>query len=141
MVKTDCGLLIKQISDHIAKEANNTLRSSGMTLSQLRCLEYLYYRADTVPMKDIEAHFHITQPTVAGLISRLTQKGLVQLVRNPDNARAKNAKLTELGVEVYIKSEQHRDKTESTLLAPLSEDERSQFVRLLRKVNDSLESL
>lgn len=141
-MKTDCGMLIKQISDHIAKDANNALRSDDLTLSQLRCIEYMYSRVnDKIPLKDIEAHFHITQPTVAGIMSRLTKKGLVQMEVSESNARAKNVRLTEKGMLVFQMAEQSRDETENTLLMPLSQEERKQFYELLNKVNNGLRNV
>ena len=40
----DCGILLKQICDKIETSANNELKNSGLTLSQVRYLEYLYER-------------------------------------------------------------------------------------------------
>ncbi len=141
-MKTDCGMLIKQISDHIAKDANNALRSDDLTLSQLRCMEYMYHRVnDKIPLKDIEAHFQIAQSTVAGIMSRLDKKGLIQMEVSESNARAKNVCLTDKGISVFQRAEQRKDKTEDVLLMPLSQAERRQFYELLKKVNDGLKNV
>lgn len=135
-------MLIKQISDHIAKDANNALRGDDLTLSQLRCLEYIYQNTnEKVPLKEIEAHFHIAQPTVAGIMARLTKKGLVHMETSDLNLRAKTVCLTEQGATLFQKVEQHRDETEDALLAPLTPEERVQFHELLQKVNNGLKNV
>ena len=58
---TECGMLIKQISDSIARMSNNELRKSGLTLSQLRYLEYLSEsQNEPTPFKELEAHFMVS---------------------------------------------------------------------------------
>ncbi len=142
MNKTECGLLIKQISDHISKTANNELRTDNLTLSQLRCLEYIYESPkDKIPLKEIEAHFHISQPTLAGIVARLTQKGLLITEISEANARAKNASLTSKGNELFHTFDERREIMENRLLASLSEEEKIDFYNLLKKVNNGLKNV
>lgn len=139
MKNADCGLLLKQISDHMEKMANHALREDDLTLSQFRCLEYLYQRfGEKVPLKEIEAHFHIAQPTVAGIISRLAQKGLIVSEVSEHNLRAKTVSLTEKGGALAAKSGQRRAEMEAVLLEPLNDDEQQTFLQLLNKVNNGL---
>lgn len=142
MNKTECGLLIKQISDHISKTANNELRADNLTLSQLRCLEYIYESPkDKIPLKEIEAHFHISQPTLAGIIARLTQKGLLITEISEANARAKTASLTPMGNGLFHTFDERRETMENRLLASLSEEEKVDFYNLLKKVNNGLKNV
>ena len=142
MEKTECGLLIKQISDQISKLANNALRADNLTLSQLRCLEYIHERQkDKIPLKEIKAHFHISQPSLAGIIARLTQKGLVVTEKSESNSRAKTACLTAKGNELFLTIDEHRESMESLLLAPLSEEEKKSFSEILQRVNNGLKNI
>ena len=142
MKKTECGLLIKQISDHISKTANNELRADNLTLSQLRCLEYIYESPrDKIPLKEIEAHFHISQPTLAGIVARLTQKGLLITEISEVNARAKTASLTPKGNELFQTFDERREIMENRLLDSLSEEEKIDFYNLLKKVNNGLKNV
>ena len=139
MQRTECGLLIKQISGRISKTANNELRADNLTLSQLRCLEYIHENSkDKIPLKEIEAHFQISQPTLAGIISRLCQKGLIITEISEINSRAKTASLTHAGENLFLKFDERRDLMENALLAPLTDDEKQTFYELLRKVNNGL---
>ena len=142
MSKTECGLLIKQISDHISKSANNALRADNLTLSQPRCMEYIHGSSKTkTPLKDIEAHFRISQPTLAGIITRLTQKGLVVTEASDVDPRAKTASLTPEGEALFLKSDQRREEMESILLAALSDEEKTEFYELLKKVYGGLKNI
>ena len=142
MQRTECGLLIKQISDQISKTANNELRSDNLTLSQLRCLEYIHENPkNKVPLKEIEAHFHISQPTLAGIISRLCQKELILTETSEINSRAKTASLTPAGKELFLSFDERRDTMESSLLASLTDEEKELFYELLKKVNNGLKNV
>ena len=142
MNKTECGLLIKQISNHISKSANNALRADNLTLSQLRCLEYIYGNTEEkIPLKEIEAHFHISQPTLAGIIARLTQKGLVITEVSDINPRAKTVSITPEGKALFLKSDERREEMEEILLAALSDEERTAFYEMLKKVYKGLKNV
>ena len=142
MQKTECGLLIKQISDQISKTSNNELREDNITLSQLRCLEYIHENPkEKIPLKEIEAHFHISQPTLAGLISRLCQKGLVVTETSEINSRAKTVNLTHLGKDLFLKYDERRDLMEDSLLDALTDTEKQTFYELLLKVHNGLKNV
>ena len=142
MNKTECGLMIKMISDHISKSANNALRADNLTLSQLRCLEYIHENAkEKIPLKEIEAHFHISQPTLAGIIARLTQKGLVITKVSDMNPRAKTVSITPEGTDLFLKSHDRREEMENILLAALSDEEKTVFYEILKKVYNGLKNV
>ena len=142
MQRTEGGLLIKQISEQISKTANNALRADNLTLSQLRCLEYIHENAkDKVPLKEIEAHFHISQPTLAGIISRLCQKELILTETSEINSRAKTVSLTPAGEKLFLSFDERRDTMESSLLASLTDTEKHTFYELLKKVNNGLKNV
>ena len=142
MERTECGLLIKQISEQISKTANNALRADNLTLSQLRCLEYIHKNPkDKVPLKEIEAYFHISQPTLAGIISRLCQKELILTETSEINSRAKTVSLTPAGERLFLSFDERRDTMESSLLASLTDTEKHTLYELLKKVNNGLKNV
>ena len=132
MESKDCGILLKQINDHIAQRANHALRENDLTLSQLRYLEYLDGKAD-VPFKELERHFQVSKPTVAGILARLAGKGLIDTALVP-GSNAKTASLTGKGETELRRAVSERNKTEESLLSPLSPDERITFRMLLNKI-------
>ena len=135
----DCGMLLKQICDKLETGANNELKNSGLTLSQVRYLEYLFERHPAkIHLKELEAAFEVKQPTVVGIISRLEKKGLVCTEQSTEDSRAKTVCMTELGYQNACQAGRHREAMEQQILAPLSGQERIEFQKLLMLVNEHL---
>lgn len=79
------GMLLKQINDNLGKRANNELRKSGLTISQIRYLGFMYENGkERTPFKLLEKEFDVAQPTVAGIMRRLEKKGLVGTLPNEE---------------------------------------------------------
>lgn len=139
---TDCGMLVKLISDSIARISNNELRENDLTLSQLRYLEYLYAHSDApTPFKELESYFQVSQPTVAGIIRRLEGKGLILTQASKSGGKARTAALTAAGTQQYEAAEARRSETEALLLAPLDEAGRKQFHTMLRQIYQNLKEV
>ena len=137
--RQDCGLLIKQINDKLQKDANNALRSQGITITQLETLVEL----DRAPggqraLKELEQILRVAQSTAAGIIARLEQKGLVEGFGDAGDRRIKRVQITPAGAECVRTALHHRAEAEERLLSSLTETERSIFFALLKKVRDSL---
>ncbi|MGI6108704.1 MAG: MarR family winged helix-turn-helix transcriptional regulator [Eubacteriaceae bacterium] len=134
-IRTDCGLLIKHISDAVGRKSNNQLRKDELTMSQMRFLGYLNEQMDRkVPLKELESEFEVAQSTVAGIISRLEKKEFVITEQNENDARAKNVYLSEKGQDLIADAEVYRIQSEDMLTAPLTEEETGELKRLLMKV-------
>lgn len=135
----DCGLLIKQINDELRKNANNALRAEDMTFAQLEALLQLDQAPDqTRSLKELEQLLHVAQSTVAGIISRLEQKGLVEGFGDTADRRIKLVRITPAGIECTRTARHHQAEVEEQLLSNLTEAERDIFYLLLKKVRDSL---
>ena len=131
----DCGFLIKQINDRLETEANKELKESGLTISQVRYLDYLCsMHPRKVPFKELEAAFSVSQPTVVGVLSRLEKKKLVMTEQSKEDSRAKTVCMTECGYENFKNADRTRAETEHMLLEPLNSAERKELQRLLRMV-------
>lgn len=134
---TDCGILLKQISDHIESQSNRQLQEVGLTLSQYRYLVYLHQSSDPVTFKDVEHHFQTSQPTVSGIMRRLQEKNLIA-VEDARTGRAKTARLTERGRLLVEQSGTAREEEEERILGALREDEREPFHDMLLRIRQAL---
>lgn len=131
----DVGFLIKQIQDCIEKYANNDLRDSNLTMAQNRVIMSLYLSTDnTKSLKELEKEFHVSQPTMAGIIRRLAEKGYVTTLGDPADKRIKNVQLTDIGIDCGNDARKHIEKIEAKLLSNLSNEEQIQLEQLLLKV-------
>ncbi len=133
-----CGLLIKQINDGLSRDSNNELRRNGLTLSQIRYMEYLYAHSDEpVLFKKLEAYFNVSQPTNTGILKRMQEKDLVRISMSKDGGKAKTAVLTEKGRKKYEDSEVRRSSAENNLLKPLRREEKKSLEDMLQRVLDN----
>lgn len=135
----DIGFYIKRINDLLEKRANNALRSSGLTLMQMAFLMTLQDAPEGQrTMKELEGHFGVAQSTVAGIVSRLEHKNLVESTRDSSDKRIKRVHITQKGETCCEESKGHRKDVESVLLEGFSQEEKKQFAALLEKAEENL---
>jgi len=140
MKKTeDIGILLKQINDALGKDANNKLKKDNLTISQIRFLSYMMESGkERVSLKELEKVFQVSQPTVAGIIKRMKEKGLVKTVQNQEDTRAKDVILSSAGRKMMEEGKRGRDRMEEVLLSGLKPAEQKELRRMLEIVRDSL---
>ena len=133
------GWFIKRIDNALEKEANGNLQALNLTMQQNRVLILLAHaEAHTLSLKALEEHFGAAQSTVAGLVSRLEKKGLIEALNDPADRRVKLARLTKEGVKLYAQSHQMVVESEERLTSLLSDEEKEVLLRCLRKVYEAV---
>ena len=135
-----CGPLIKLLHDRLEKQANNTLREKDLTLMQVSVLLELQ-RAEQaqLPMKELERRFGVAQSTVAGIVSRLEQKGFVAPAGDAADKRVKLVRITPAGQDCCAEAAGYMDAAEQKLLRGFSDAERRTFCALLRRAAENLQ--
>ena len=137
--RVTCGALLKQIHDGLEKRANNSLRSQGLTMSQVSVLIELYFSpGKQMALKELERRLHVAQSTAAGIVARLEQKGFVEGFGDANDRRIKMLRITPAGEECCQLADQHMAAFEETLLTGLTEAERTTFVALLKRAASNL---
>lgn len=137
--RVTCGTLIKQIHDGLEKQANNSLRTQGLTMSQMGVLIELHFSPEKqMPLKELERRLHVAQSTAAGIVARLEQKGFVAGFGDASDRRIKMLRITPAGEECCQLADQHMVASEETLLSGLTEAERAAFFALLERVAGNL---
>jgi MarR family transcriptional repressor of mepA len=136
---SECGMLIKQINDCVARLFNNQVRDADLTLSQIRYLTFLYeHDGALVSFREIQEHFGVSQPTVTGILKRLNSKKLIFSETGSDGGRSKSYGLTQRGVMQLESAEAARKDQEERLLSPLNDEERAAFQDMLTRILDNL---
>ena len=131
--------MLKQITDRIKASADASLKIKGLTLSQVRVLEYISEKGGTVTQKSIEEYLDVAHPTVVGIVSRMEKNGY--LVTYPDSADKRN-KIVELtGKAAEMAQEVRGDiaAQEEKLLIGLTEEETEILRKLLRIISQNVE--
>ena len=135
-----CGALLKQIHDIMEKNANNVLREQDLTISQSGVLVLLDEKeGKTASFKDLEKEFGVSQPTMVGILNRLVQKGLVEVLTDSEDKRIRKAHLTQKGADKCKEGYKHMNSAEEQLLKSLTNNEKKEFNRLLLKVKKSFD--
>ena len=135
-----CGTLLKQIHDIMEKNANNVLREQELTISQSGVLVLLDEKeGKTATFKELEKDFGVSQPTMAGILNRLEQKKLVEVLADPEDKRIRKAHLTQKGADKCKEGYKYMKTAEELLLKSLTDDEIIEFNRLLLKIRKSFE--
>lgn len=138
--KDQCGVLIHQIHNVLEKRGNNQLKKKGLTFSQMNVLIHLVDVPEKrLSFKELEKRLTLAQSTTVGLISRLEQKKLVAVSEDGEDKRIKFVEITPLGLKYCADAETDMDRAEDELLAALTEKERENFQRLLKKIDAALQ--
>ena len=82
----------------------------------------------------------VTSGTMTNRIDQLTKSGLVERVKNPNDARSVVVSLTKVGFEVIDSILSDHIETQDKLVSCLSQDEKKQFNTVLRKLLITFES-
>lgn len=135
-----CGTLLKQIHDIMEKNANNVLREQDLTISQSGVLVLLDEKeGKTASFKELEKDFGVSQPTMVGILNRLVQKDLVEILTDSEDKRIRKAHLTQKGADKCKEGYKHMNSAEEQLLKSLTNNEKKEFNRLLLKVRKSFD--
>lgn len=139
MEQTRCELLIKQIDTLLSKSANASLKELDVTFSQVSALRAIEScPGHEAAFKQVERMLKVSQPTTAGLISRLRDKGLVETYDSSTSTNAKVVRLTEKGRQVCEDAEVAMSSEDERILAGFSDEERETFTAMLKRVVDNL---
>ena len=129
------AILIKKAALEFDKVSNPILAEYNLTASQFKVLKFLYTsETRTAKVVDIERHYSMTHPTTIGLLDNLEQKGFINRIVNPADARSKLISLTEKAEQLEPELLAVGDQIEDRLTEHLSSKERVQLVTLLQKL-------
>ena len=137
------GRIFRSLDCALGQRMDQALSGMDLTFSQGHIMGYLAHR-DTPPCaRDIEDRFHLSHPTVSGLLSRLEKKEFIQLREDPEDRRRKLVYILPKGQqcnETMYAVILHGDKK---LLEGFSQEEADRFrqylLRALRNVAPDFE--
>lgn len=133
------GQLIKLLHDRLEKQANNTLREKDLTMMQIAILlELQKAEQKQRSMKELERKFCVAQSTVAGIISRLEQKGFVEPFGDASDKRVKVVHITAAGEDCCREADGYMTEAEQMLLHGFSESEKVLFNQLLTRAAENM---
>ena len=112
---------------------DNALETMELTAAQGHVMAYLAHAQNPPCPRDVEAEFHLTHPTVSGLLSRLDQKGFIELKTDPEDRRCKRIYVLEKGIKCHEVMHQTILANEQRMTEGFTEEEREIFSDLLQR--------
>ena len=104
-----------------------------MTAAQGRIMGYLAHRKQPPCSRDIEEVFHLSHPTVSGLLSRLEKKGFIEFRSDEKDRRCKRIYMLPKGLECNETIFQTIQATERQVVEGFSPEEQQQFTGFLER--------
>lgn len=136
-----CGLYIKKINDRLAAMSNRFLQAHQLTHMQSHLLLMMSCEGQsTYTLKELEARFGVAQSTMAGLVSRLEQKGLLESLPDAQDQRIKRVSLTQAGRDHCDMAREGIAYSEEMIASALSPEEAARLQELLQRVHDHIAS-
>lgn len=109
------------------------LEKMELTAAQGHIMGYLAHAKTPLCARDIENEFHLSHPTVSGLLSRLEQKGFIELRTDENDRRSKRIYILPKGTECHDRMHRVIESNECRMVEGFTEAEKEQFAQLLTR--------
>lgn len=134
------GYYFRRIDQSLKRTIDDLLIESDLTKSQEDILRFLLiHENESIIQKDIENFYHISNPTVTGLLNRLEAKGFIIRELSQEDKRVRTIKITEKAKAVQNKIIHSINDFETSLVKDFSEEEKAMLFQFLEKVSKNLE--
>lgn len=109
------------------------LEEMDLTSAQGHIMGFLALRKEPPCPKDIEEKFHLSHPTVSGLLSRLEKKDFIEFRPDPHDRRCKRIFILPRGRECQEQMHQTITNIENQLISGFTPEEQLQFASYLER--------
>lgn len=112
---------------------DNALQTMDLTGAQGHIMAYLAHTQTSPCPRDLEAEFHLSHPTVSGLLSRLEQKGFIELRTDPEDRRCKRIYVLEKGQQCHELMHRTILENEQRMVKDFTNEEQEMFKMFLER--------
>lgn len=117
---------------------SNALAVMDLTAAQGHIMGYLAHRQQPPCSRDIEEAFHLSHPTVSGLLNRLEKKSFIEFRPDAADRRCKRIYILPKGQQCNEMMHNTILNNEERLVQGFTEAEKEQFSELLRRAIDNM---
>lgn len=111
----------------------NALASMDLTASQGPIIGFIAHRPQAPCSRDIEEEFHLSHPTVSGILSRLERKGFIEFRPDGQDRRCKRIYILPKGQECDELIHKTIRINEERMVQDFTDAEKEQFAALLKR--------
>lgn len=112
---------------------SRALEEMDLTAAQGHIMGFLAHAKEPPCPKDIEEKFHLSHPTVSGLLSRLEKKDFIEFRPDAHDRRCKRIYILPKGRECQENMHQAILKIENQLVTGFTPEEQTQFEEFLNR--------
>ena len=127
------GHMFRLLHCSISQAMTQALGQMELTSAQGRIMGYLAHRGDPPCAKDIEEEFHLSHPTVWGLLSRLEKKNFIEFRPDEKDGRCKRIVISPKGRSCNEIIHKTIQENEQRIVRDFSPEEKRQFAALLNR--------
>ena len=114
------------------------LEKMDLTTAQGHIMGFLAHRKEPPCPRDLELEFHLSHPTVSGLLSRLEQKEFITLKTDPEDRRCKRIYILPKGRQCHDRMHQVIRDNEERMVQGFTEEEKAMFAALLNRAIENM---
>lgn len=126
------GYLANQMARLFAKGLQQRIRPLGLAPAQFMTLLALWDE-DGLTQRELVNRLDVEQATMANTLTRMERDGLIERRTLPEDGRSQSIHLTKRAVELRAPATAAARAQNEAALAEFSEEERKQFVALMRR--------
>ena len=130
---TNYGHLIRILHWCTDQSMTSALEKMELTAAQGHIMGFLAHSSEPPCPRDVEEKFHLSHPTVSGLLQRLEKKEFIQLRCDDRDRRCKRIHVLPKGKMCLENMHRVIETNEKRLVAGFTEEEQAQFARLLNR--------
>lgn len=101
-------------------------------------LTVLYENNGKINMKDIAKKINKDKSTVTALVNKLINLGYIEKQKSEEDKRVTYIKVTKKAEDIYEKYSRICDNVKSAAYSDFTEEEKDEFLRLLKKLGDNI---
>jgi len=134
------GFLVHEVARLFRRRFEEEARVHGITLPQWRALAEIY-KNQGISQVTLASCIDSDPMTLSGILDRLEKRGLVERYPDPNDSRAKLARLTSSGAELVDTARSIGREFYENALAGVSETERARLVAGLTRIRANLNNM
>ena len=127
------GHYIKILHWQFEQTVSNALSEMDLTAAQGHIMGFLSHQKEPPCSRDIEEAFHLSHPTVSGLLSRLEKKGFIEFRPDPDDRRCKRISVLPKGHDGNETIHRIIQENEAKVVEGFTDEEKELFTQFLTR--------
>ena len=131
------GPRLRLLNQQIHQYMDQRFAALDLTGSQSFFLRYLTENDEVYP-KDLEQRFHLSHPTVSGILQRLESKGFITMEASEHDRRCKRIRPTEKAIVRQKEVCKSFAAMEQVMVQEMSEEDIQTLIRLLDMAAENL---